>query len=91
MTFLPTSRPKIFRKGKKDKRVRRRLHKLLYRKQNLLKHLKSPFRENQEPMMEFLTKITYSNNHGTMLPFKLMIRGLEKLSNQQKKVKHTHT
>ena len=89
--FLLTSRPKIFRKGKKDKRVRRRLHKLLYQKQKLLKHLKSLVRENPELMMEYLTKITSSSNHGMMLLFNLMIRGLEKLSNQLKRVKHIHT
>lgn len=91
MMFLPSLKIKIFRKGKKDKRARRRLHKLLYQKQKLKKHLKSLFRENPVPMMEYLTRITSSNNHGMMLPFNLMIRRLEKPSNQQKKVKHTHT
>lgn len=85
------SRPKIFRKGKKDKRVRRRLHKLLYQKQKHLKHLKSLVRENPELMMVYLTKITSSSNHGMMLLFNLMIRGLEKLSNQLKRVRHIHT
>ena len=91
MMSLPSSKLKIFRKGKKDKRVRKRLHKLLYQKQKLLKHLKSLFRENPEQMMEYLTRITFLSNHGMMLPFNLMIRGQEKLSNQQRKVKHTHT
>lgn len=89
--FLLTLRTKIFRKGKKDKRLKRKLHKLLYRKQKLLKHLKNLFRENPEAMMEFLTRITSSSNHGMMLAFNQMIRGLEKLFNPLKRVKHTLT